>query len=648
MGLFYSPLAALQEYPTADLSSSLLHTSIHTTQMSYNKKKKPAQAAAPGDTLPEETKTQIKTFKEMFPKYKSSTNDDILAVFAEFNNNFEAAVYGVMNNLVVNKPSAGWQSVDKKKKKKNQGTRSNSTNPRGRANDTESRNRRDNRESRGQSTNRGSSSNRPRGGPSSQANRPSGRPSEPKPTPPPTQTKAPVAPSEQPKPQTQAPSGPTPVSVPPGSAWGPRGPAAAATAPRNTPASNQSTHTPVQKSTAPVQAQKPSNAAPSNAPYAEVAKTRQAWKPQSAAGNAPASQNVSAPAKSEPVAKSAPQPVEQKPVDAQPAQQAAPIPVEVSPVVSEPAAPAQESLLKPKAEEKPRVGVLLPGNFSGEDMSFQFGNLGLSFGDSELGGRVQEDIKSGSSLVNDSSRVPNSLGSGSNNGDMQRLSASKQDQEVETGMPQFSPYPGYPGMEAPGMGAPPHMSMYYPEANRGAEGKFQRGPNSQNYSSGRDNASGKFPEGAGPQAAQGYPYYPIYGFPNQYPGASYGNHMAYGYRPNFYQNFTGMPYTPEEDYKMRSMAYGYGPQESVPSGKSQGSSSGGQKQRKDNSSEGGFSAESNYAKNPTDYYQQDMYGSFNQQYYPMMGQHYQPPPQPQQPQQSSQQSQQPSQGSRNY
>merc|ERR1712063_146790 len=201
---------------------------------------------------------------------------------------------------------------------------------------------------------------------------------------------------------------------------------------------------------------------------------------------------------------------------------------------------------------------------------------------------------------------------GSNNGDMQRLSASKQDQEVETGMPQFSPYPGYPGMEAPGMGAPPHMSMYYPEANRGAEGKFQRGPNSQNYSSGRDNASGKFPEGAGPQAAQGYPYYPIYGFPNQYPGASYGNHMAYGYRPNFYQNFTG------------------------------------QKQRKDNSSEGGFSAESNYAKNPTDYYQQDMYGSFNQQYYPMMGQHYQPPPQPQQPQQSSQQSQQPSQGSRNY
>ena len=66
--------------------------------MSYNKKKKPAQAAAPGDTLPEETKTQIKTFKEMFPKYKSSTNDDILAVFAEFNNNFEAAVYGVMNS----------------------------------------------------------------------------------------------------------------------------------------------------------------------------------------------------------------------------------------------------------------------------------------------------------------------------------------------------------------------------------------------------------------------------------------------------------------------------------------------------------------------------------------------------------------------
>jgi len=88
--------------------------------MSYaNKKKKPAQAT-PGDTIPEDTKQQIKTFKEMFPKYKSSTNDDILAVFAEFNNNFEAAVYGVMNNLVTNKPSAGWQSVDKKKKKKSQ------------------------------------------------------------------------------------------------------------------------------------------------------------------------------------------------------------------------------------------------------------------------------------------------------------------------------------------------------------------------------------------------------------------------------------------------------------------------------------------------------------------------------------------------
>merc|ERR1712000_103978 len=108
-----------------------------------------------------------------------------------------------------------------------------------------------------------------------------------------------------------------------------------------------------------------------------------------------------------------------------------------------------------------------------------------------------------------------------------------------------------------------------------------------------------------------------------------------------------MPYTPEEDYKMRSMAYGYGPQEGVPSGKSQGST-GVQKQRKDNSSEGAFSPESNYGKNPNaDYYQQEMYNSFNQQYYPMMGQHYPQPP-PQQPQQSSQQSQQPSQGSRNF
>merc|ERR1712110_97741 len=144
-----------------------------------------------------------------------------------------------------------------------------------------------------------------------------------------------------------------------------------------------------------------------------MGKARQAWKPQRA-GGAPASQNATP----------APQTLEQKPVDVTPQQPAGSIPVEVSPVIADSSNTVpQESILsaKPKVEEKPRVGVLLPGNFSGEDMSFQFGNLGLSFGDSELGGRVQEDIKSsGSSLVNDASRVPSSLGAGPN-GDMQRF-----------------------------------------------------------------------------------------------------------------------------------------------------------------------------------------------------------------------------------
>lgn len=48
-------------------------------------------------SLSSDLKSKIIKFKEMFPQYKQSTNDDIIAIFEEYNNDFEGAVYGAMN-----------------------------------------------------------------------------------------------------------------------------------------------------------------------------------------------------------------------------------------------------------------------------------------------------------------------------------------------------------------------------------------------------------------------------------------------------------------------------------------------------------------------------------------------------------------------
>lgn len=46
-----------------------------------------------------ELKEKIHRFKEMFPQYKQATNDDIIAIFEEYNDDFESAVYGAMNGM---------------------------------------------------------------------------------------------------------------------------------------------------------------------------------------------------------------------------------------------------------------------------------------------------------------------------------------------------------------------------------------------------------------------------------------------------------------------------------------------------------------------------------------------------------------------
>ena len=82
--------------------------------------------------LPKDLKQKIINFKEVLPQYKQCTNDDIIAIFEEYNNDYEAAVYGAMNGLFflflfapshsfsglsTNKPTSGWQNVGQKKKK---------------------------------------------------------------------------------------------------------------------------------------------------------------------------------------------------------------------------------------------------------------------------------------------------------------------------------------------------------------------------------------------------------------------------------------------------------------------------------------------------------------------------------------------------
>lgn len=47
--------------------------------------------------LSSDLKSKIIRWKEMFPQYRQSTNDDIIAIFEEYNDNFEAAVDGALN-----------------------------------------------------------------------------------------------------------------------------------------------------------------------------------------------------------------------------------------------------------------------------------------------------------------------------------------------------------------------------------------------------------------------------------------------------------------------------------------------------------------------------------------------------------------------
>lgn len=47
-----------------------------------------------------ELKEKISNWKEMFPQYKQSTNEDIIAIFDEYNDDFEAAVNGALNGKI--------------------------------------------------------------------------------------------------------------------------------------------------------------------------------------------------------------------------------------------------------------------------------------------------------------------------------------------------------------------------------------------------------------------------------------------------------------------------------------------------------------------------------------------------------------------
>ena len=121
-------------------------------------------------------------------------------------------------------------------------------------------------------------------------------------------------------------------------------------------------------------------------------------------------------------------------------------------------APVQENTILPpmKQVEKPRVGVLLPGDFTSDDsMSFQFGNLGLL--EDDLVARNQATSVTESEISKTSQNPPVNVQSTKSQEVQNNNNLSKQnEQEQESmgpspspmNMPYGSPqFPIFPGME---------------------------------------------------------------------------------------------------------------------------------------------------------------------------------------------------------
>jgi len=535
-------------------------------------------------SIPKDLKEKIITFKDMFPQYKQSTNDDILAIFEEYNNDYEAAVYGTVNGLSTNKPSAGWQAVGQKKKKKMRGqSRSQFTNQKNSRtnskNDSTDRGRRGN--SRGHS-NAGSSS---RG-------------------------------------RATAASTSTKISAPP--SWGEQNNSISTPSPPQNSQPSRSTNPepPIVSPTPPVTQAPPSqkvsvqNSTPSSVPqtggrltYANVARSREAWNPNAR----PPKKDTVQPKEAKPQPPAEPQVQMQPPLQQQqPQERVIERPAEhipERPILSTnvqqtqqtansstaaPSAPSQtfsqqspptvqksqethsssqnvlsSGSLTPKAE-KPRVGVLLPGNFASEDssMTFQFGNLGLQANDLVAGhpSEPQEipSTQSGSMPSNPAVRHSKPQDTQS--------STPKPDQEPDhSAMPMGPPYTHqYPmyAMESADPALARGPPMFYPDYQHGysRDGKY-RGNNTQN-ASGRGEGNAKFssPDTANTaQPSQPFHYgYPMYPAPYQFPGGSYGNQFyGYGYNPKFpgYSGNYGNTMAYEDEYKHRMPGQYYPGQE---------------------------------------------------------------------------------------
>jgi len=346
----------------------------------------------------------IEEFTTMFPDYKQLTKEELIGIFAEYNNDFTAVVNSVINGTIRTKPPESWTDVAPKKKKKVQHT--NQRTAKGRSDDNRTENRTQNRgpRNRQDQSRPTTNSSRPTRDPTANQTQPSQTISDSRST----QTVATVtrpagAPSVVPTstapvtsaaPSTNT-SHSTTVGAPPTTVSG------------TTPSQSSSATQPQTSATAPAPAST-SSFARTTLTYANIAKSRQPWSPHSQpASAAPSSTSASSTLESEkkavsgeetkpqtPVTQTAePTPVQTKqtlapesghsqavaPKQSQSASAPAEKePVDHAPVRSNGSVPAKAS---PLESNKPRAGVILPGGFGNVDgsLQFQFGNLGISY-----------------------------------------------------------------------------------------------------------------------------------------------------------------------------------------------------------------------------------------------------------------------------
>jgi len=621
---------------------------------------KPTQPVE-GESISPELRTKIKDFKEMFPKYKQSTNSDIIAIFEEFNNDYNAAVYGVLNGLVQTTCTESWQTAGKKPKKKNTGARGRSVTP---------KNRNDYGERRNTNSNRGQSAN------TRTSNRGGRTPS--------TSSRSTSTTSND---NTSQPQAPKPADNP---------------APPPTKAATQQPQRPPVKENV-TQPKPTSQPVTERLSYANVAKSREAWNPNNIGKNNVATKTQTPPAAAAAAATEPNTPsTTTTPVKVE---ESAPVstisPTNVQSKPNQTTQAPQNTIVTPTGnanpfnapkqavpERQPRVGVLLPGNFTSDDrLSFQFGNLGMLQEEEPTPSAApttttpsaaakEPEISSANKQPTSNTRMqPHTKSNESQQAsEMGKMNANEiSSNEMPIGgipMNQYSPYPMYPGMESVDPSVRP-MHFYPDQYNAYSRGDAKypgRNSGSSNYS-GRDSSSkfnssessGDKNTGSNAQAAQTpYPYgpYPMYGppFVNQFHGGSYGNQFYHGFYKNpafppggYNFSNNGMGYAQSEDeYRQKPGQYYSSQEGSLQSGASTGKSStqSTSPPKQAQSIEGGnyqSGPSSGFPKNQssTDYYQDGYMGSSFMSTppfgYPPMGGAY-PPQQPQQPTQSSQSS----------